>query len=46
MAYTYNAEGKLKGVVYPTDAGTNTTPGYNLFLRRLICIEERCVPTA
>jgi len=29
MAYTYNAEGKLKAVVYPTDTGTNTTPGYN-----------------
>jgi len=29
MAYTYNAEGKLKAITYPTDAGTNTTPGYN-----------------
>ena len=29
MSYAYNAEGKLASVVYPTDAGTNTTPGYN-----------------
>jgi len=29
MSYTYNAEGTLKTVIYPTDIGNSITPQYN-----------------